>query len=262
MVLLWCVAGNEVPQETVDATAVFLFHLFAKDETWSSHHAEEIRRSLGPFPTSAASNACNIVHEILSLASESWKYSVVEDDKLLKEFGHNIVFKYNTSAAPPESTHSHRAKSSGYDSLSDDEMVAQDSQRSELLDLLQSSEAAKSSQAPLHLPPVVHEEAIQYTAEWLRKQCQVCCRNSGGLQWKDLYSGVFELLVSDVENSGIENDVSQLDHLTPFSASLLAYSFPPSCWSFWDSLSWISSRNCCRTGKQWWTLFYKTLQGC
>ena len=95
-----CVAGNEVPQETVDAAAVFLFHLFAKDKAWSSHHAEEIRRSLGPFPTSAASNACNIVHEIMGLASEGWKYSVVQDDKLSKEFGHNIVFKYHTSAEP------------------------------------------------------------------------------------------------------------------------------------------------------------------
>ena len=181
-----------------------------KNQTWSRSHSEEIRRELGPFPASAASNACAVVKRIIALLPEGWK-SETEDDlsvrKPVKEFGHNISFNYLEFKKPVCVTES-KAERSGYDSLSDDEEMPSVAQKSELI-----SGMFNGSVDPVSQPPsrqtvsAASESGGKYSGEWLKSQCQSCCKGNGGLQWGELYSAVFDLLSSPEENSGIENNV-------------------------------------------------------
>jgi hypothetical protein len=219
VVMLWLqyVVGSDVPLETVDSAAVFLFNVFLRDQTWSRSHAEEIKRALGPFPASAASDACNAVKQIIGLLPEDWECKVGDLTRepcnvAVKEFGHNIVFKHSEPEA---------VTSSGYDSLSDDEFGAH---KSELLSGLVhgtgpsmqvSGPSMQVSGPSMQVNGCVREgEAhttapAKYTQEWLKEQCQSCSGGSmsGGLEWRDLYSAVFDLLSSCKEDSGIENNV-------------------------------------------------------
>ena len=198
------IVGNDVPQDAVDSASVFLFNLFMKDQIWSHAHSEAIRRALGPFPASAASTACNVVKHIISLLPEGWSCeaegSSTEQCEPVREFGHNIPFKFTEHAPYSERT------SSGYDSLSDDEELATDSQ---LLSGLFCDAAAPP--ATCHVTDQVSAlpGGSMYTGEWLKMQCQSCSKEntSSGLEWQDLYSTVFEYLSSSEENSGIENQV-------------------------------------------------------
>lgn len=200
VVVFFLLVGNDVSQETVDSASVFLFNLFIKDQTWSRRHSEEIKRTLGPFPASAASNACKIVKRIILLLPEDWISKSDETElsnKLVMEFGHNIVFKHVESQKPSATNH---GNSSGYDSLSDDEQASSD-QKSELISGLfyENSSSEVVSEVKESVP-------TDYSGEWLKQQCQSC--SSGGFDWQDLYKAVFELLSSPSDNSGIENDVS------------------------------------------------------
>lgn len=203
--------GNDVPLETVDAASVFLFNVFLRDQAWSRGHAEEIKRTLGPFPASAASDACNAVKQILSLLPDDWEYKadsgfVGQPSSAVKEFGHNIVFKH----AEPQTRATQRdvASSSGYDSLSDDEFGAP---KSDLISgLLHGTDPSSSSvsgptEGGATRVTVPSSGGSKFTGEWLKQQCQ--SYSSGGLEWRDVYSAVFDLLSSCKENSGIENNV-------------------------------------------------------
>lgn len=201
----------------MDSASVFLFHLFANNQIWSRSHSEKIRKTLGPFPASAASNACDIVKQILSFLPEDWKCKTRRDSteqyKPMKEFGHNIVFKY-----PESKKNMSPRNSSGYDSLSDDETVPNGAQKSELISgLFQSTEAnptvhVSSDQAVVKKVTDSPTTGGKYTGEWLKKECQSCSRDmvNGGLEWQDLYSALFELLSSSEDNSAIENNVSMI----------------------------------------------------
>lgn len=189
-----------------------------KDQTWSHSHSEAIRRALGPFPASVASTACNTVKHIVSLLPEGWSCKVegssTEQCEPVREFGHNIAFKYAERAPDPERT------SSGYDSLSDEEELATDSQ---LLSGLFCDTAALP--ATCHVTDQVSAETAplpegsEYTGEWLKMQCQSCSKEntSSGLEWNDLYSAVFEHLSSSEENSGIENEVEYVRTSEPIN---------------------------------------------
>lgn len=178
-----------------------------KDQTWSRSHSEEIRRVFGPFPASAASNACNIVKRIIPLLPENWSPKIEEDDSNpVKEFGHNIAFKYIEPSHDPNRT-SH-SSSSGYDSLSDEEFVSSDSHLISglLLDAGTTNPAPGPSTGEGGDQAVVSEPSGgKYSGDWLKKQCQSC--SEAGIEWQEMCSAVFDVLSSSEDNSAIENNV-------------------------------------------------------
>ena len=240
----------------MDSAAVFLFDLFRSDPQWSRSHAQEIRCTLGPYPASVATKACNIVSQILTylpkqLASQEDGQSAGKSlsphrpspPKLKKEFGLNIVFKFDekNSKSKSEVTHTEtrtggleggfRSKiqansgskdakflfplhkpSSGYDSLSDEEEGRPNIVTSALLN------GIKSGPPPSEVPKekkitgakkMSSSAAAPYTGAWLKQQCQECTKHGLlGISWQDLYSAVFEHLSSTHDNTAIQNDVS------------------------------------------------------
>lgn len=233
--------GNDVTLETVDSAAVFLFNLFLRDQAWSRNHAEEIRRSLGPFPASAATTACDVVKQIVSLLPEDWRYDTGGDSteqscSTAKEFGHNIAFKY--AELPPCTSRQEAASqhSSGYDSLSDD---AQESQKSELISgLLHSGTNLSASETADVAVPLCGRS--KYTGEWLKEQCRSCSKGNV-VEWRDLYSAVFELLSSCEENYSIENSVRAY---IINSCTTLQFVLCFSWLSFLALLNWASFKSC------------------
>lgn len=200
-----------MPQETVDSASIFLFTLFVKDQTLSRSNSEEIRKLLGPFPASAASDACQSVKRIIDLLPEDWNLTTDEDlteQHLVGEFGHNILYKYD------ETEHSLQLESSGYDTLSEDEVEQSDFQRSKMMSGLFQSHCQPHVSVTLADEEVGKFTQHEYTGEWLKEQCQSSCRKQAdrGFEWKELYGGVFEVLSSPEDNSAIQNSVSTIFH--------------------------------------------------
>ena len=245
----------------MDSAAVFLFDLFRSDPQWSRSHAEEIRRTLGPYPASVATRACSIVSRILTylpkqLASQEDGQSVGKNlslhqpspPRLKKEFGHNVVFKFDDSDFKAKSRITHtktrtgdiesrfRSRfqansgskdaeflfpsqspdfkpSSGYDSLSDEEEGRPNIVTSALLNGIKSappsSEVPKGKKITGAKRTSSSAAAAPYTGAWLKQQCQECTKHGLlGISWQDLYSAVFEHLSSTHDNTAIQNDVS------------------------------------------------------
>lgn len=198
--------GSDVSQETVDSVAVFLFNLFATNEAYTRSCAEEIRRTLGPFPAGAASDACNIVRRIVSLVPEGCSSLTVKKEcQSSEEFGKNITFKH---MQPMNFDNRREDSDRGYDSLSDDE-AAKNSDL--IISLFNDSEASSHPSSSLEDVPSVpsgQKASSKCTGEWLKEKCQSCV-SMGEMEWQDLYSAVFELLSSAEDNSTIQNDVSE-----------------------------------------------------
>ena len=244
----------------MDSAAVFLFDLFRADPQWSRSHAEEIRRTLGPYPASVATRACSIVSRILTYlpkqltsqedgqsASKNLSLNQPSPPRLKKEFGHNIVFKFDDSdfkASKSRVTHTKartrdieggfRSKlqansgfdflfpsqspdfkpSSGYDSLSDEEEGRLNIVTSALLNGIKSappssSEVPKGKKITGAKRTSSTAAAAPYSGAWLKQQCQECTKHGLlGISWQDLYSAVFEHLSSTHDNTAIQNDVS------------------------------------------------------
>lgn len=207
--MVFIAVGDDVPQETVDSAAVFLFTLFIEDPTLSRANSEEIRKVLGPFPASAAATVCETVKRVLGLLPTDYKFSSgkdVSEQQMTREFGHNIVFRH------AETSQSMQVDSSGYDSLSEDEFEQSSSQKSELLSGFFHG-ITSHSQPPEELVSAEQEtsQILPYSRDWLKKQCQFCCKGGSiekSLEWKELYASVFDILSSSEDNSGIQNSVS------------------------------------------------------
>lgn len=220
--------GNDVSQETVDSAAVFLFNLFIVEPQLTRAHAEEIRRTLGPFPASAAHKVSNTIKKILTYlppdspfaysSSEQTSLTSSEDSTLMrKEFGHNIHFKFDTESIPAidDDVIVKSKLTTGYDSLSDDETTGVASSNGNIftqtfLNEMQKSlskPAVKKMVAKSH-PQLAPPPLSPYSGEWLKIKCKECVREgSTQLSWQDLYSAIFEPLSSGQENAAIENDV-------------------------------------------------------
>ena len=214
----------------MDSAAVFLFDLFRSDPQLSRSHAEEIRRTLGPYPASVATRACSIVSRILTYlpkqlasqedgqpASKNLSLNQSSPPRLKKEFGHNIVFKFDDSDFKAKSRVTHtrtrtgdieggfRSKlqansgskdadllfpsqspyfkpSSGYDSLSDEEEGRPNIVTSALLNGIKSappssSEVPKGKKITGAKRTSSNAAAAPYTGAWLKQQCQECTKH-------------------------------------------------------------------------------------
>ena len=225
--------GGEVSQGVVDSAAVFLFSLFRSDPLLSRAHADEMRRTLGPYPATAASKACGVVRRVLSYLPKDVESGGRSQrghgpELMKKEFGHNITFQFEDSASqhslqteevkpkrggskdlPPRSldpaTHE---DGDGYDSLSDSEGSRPNLVASALLNGMASFPASVKA-AEVRASPSSDSSEVPYSGAWLKNKCQDCIqRGMAGMTWQDLYSAIFEVLSSTGNNTAIQNDVS------------------------------------------------------
>ena len=232
--MLDLIVGNDEPQQTVDSAAAFLFNLFIGEPQLTRAHSEEIRRTLGPFPASAANKISSTVKKILTYLpsvssfvgpSGDSKSSSSKEAKLMKkEFGHNITFKFDIEMPNGGLTDDgdsvkskHLALQSGYDSLSDDDSVSNSIKDSNIftqtvLSGIQQSvtkPVTDKKEQPKPVPQSNSSPAVPYSGEWLRSKCKECAREGMvGFPWHDLFSNLFELLCSSEDSEALQSDVS------------------------------------------------------
>lgn len=193
--------------------------------------------------------------------------SAKEEKQMKKEFGHNIVFKYESDfgvGSPGSwSSSGHRDDDSyvksklvskDYDSLSDGDSGDESNGESSIVmrTILDGIQQPKPSR-PAKKAPVQASSNVSVSSsamigrEWLKDKCKGCVTEGIiGLPWQDLYSAVFEVLSSSGDNTVIQNDVRLSlahtcthTHEEPFD---LAFVF--SLQNYWGSLSLTLSKTC------------------
>ena len=224
--------GDDVATSVVDSAAVFLYTLFASDQRWSRDHAEKIRKTLGPFPASAANRVCEAVKKIVKLLPEkigdedskdaAGKVADLQDREMKKEFGSNIVFASPRNIRQEVSTFTSDKNSSQeieHDSLSEDEAAEGDAfSQALLIGMAQKSKTngssgervkSKAKSSGKSDVAVVTSDPAPYSSEWLAGKLRGVCGGDGGagMAWHDLYMAVFEVLSSARDNSAIQGEV-------------------------------------------------------
>ncbi len=219
----------------MNSAAAFLFNLFIEEPRLTRANSEEIRKTLGPFPASAATKVSTIVKSILTClpsnssltrSSQEASSSSIEKHEMKKEFGHNISFKYDVEA-PMVSSDGDYVKSkhqTGYDSLSEDESSEASNSGTNLftqtiLDGMKQSinkpVEKKKTASKMSVPEASPVQVLPYSGEWLKAKCKAVVREGNALlSWHELYLAIFEPLSSGQENAAIENDVSVTVHLS------------------------------------------------
>ena len=200
----------------MQSAAVFLYNLFSPSPEWCRAHGEAIKKTLGPYPASVATRACNNVKKIIAYLAPLETDTSREEDKKMKdsdllknEFGHKIHFKFEANLL--DSAQSGLSDAGEHDSLSEEDETSSGKLSSDLLaGLTQSGDSRGVTAAKL-----VREGGGErggggggkYGAKWLEEQCQKC--QVSGHSWKQVYGKIFDLLTTASDD--VQNDVS--DHL-------------------------------------------------
>lgn len=95
------IACNDLGEGASNATAAFLFQTLMDSQQIGRHESEIIRRLVGPFPQSYASQACKIVQQLVQLIPQQHidnlrnrdnKVSPNQESRI--EFGQGIKFTF------------------------------------------------------------------------------------------------------------------------------------------------------------------------
>lgn len=199
----------------IDEASVFLYELFVKSPDWSRSHGEDIRRTVGPYPASVATRACDIVKRIArSLPETSGEGRVHgrgtdrERGLMDQEFGCKIAFMFEDNLLP----HGEVCSDSG----SESDVVVKSKERDVVTMTILNE---MSSQKPRSVQQHAKQHAYKYSASqdssktstssvygtsWLQQQCREC--DVDGLSWQQLFAQLFDLLIS--QTPSIENEVT------------------------------------------------------
>ena len=216
---------GEEDENVLQSASVHLFTLFSSSPsappgTWCKSHGEDIRKTFGPYPASVAMRSCGIVGEIYSFTfSEESSHdasviasngeSKVKNDtaQKIKEFGSNITsFQFNSNllgvAETPVATETLGSLSDDNDGDVVKSKVADDI----LVELLKSRKSQNGKQKKTKTsappPPLV---AAKFGVEWLQEHCKRC---GSELPWEQLYQQLFELLLSETDETSLQVSVS------------------------------------------------------
>lgn len=200
-------------QTAVESASVYLYNLFRYSPDWCRAHGDAIRKTFGPYPASVAIKACGIVKKINSYNQTGETSSKDTDSSttttrgsdLIEEFGSMVTgFQFNTNLLGVSSTPVAMATE---DSLSEEEEVKS---KSDVISHTLLSELSKSQgrQATNHITKqkkVKNVKVNKFGSQWLQDQCKGC---DSEFPWQQLYQQLFELLLSEVDSTQLEIQVS------------------------------------------------------
>lgn len=205
--------GIDDDLSVLQETALFLYLLFSPAPEMCRSHGEAIKKQFGPYPASVAANVASIVKRIVSLqfpTSSVDEYNKVTES-MAQEFGHNMSFSFSHNFTDEASLHD------TFDEqvLFEDSVGADEDNNTELITkgLMQGMKKTSSFSRKEHVPKVRGENntvASKYGKLWLERACQLC--RIQGLSWQQLYSKLFDLLISEKEGPVMETEVYTLLH--------------------------------------------------
>ena len=201
-------SGIDDNLEAVEEVGVFLYQLFSESPEMSRSHGEAIKRQLGPYPAKVAINIANIIKRLSShIISNDSPISDSSNDNMKEEFGHNILFTFSDNLMTDENP----VPAVVNELLIDDVSSVEDDNNHQLITkgLMQGISKAnrnhKQCQASKPTTSASNIVIVKYGRVWLERACEAC--NVQGLSWQQLYSRLFDLLISDTEGPEMENEV-------------------------------------------------------
>lgn len=93
--------GTEQEEDTVESAALFLFKTFHNKDHVGQEETKALKQMFGPFPSSAATAACNAVYKIAAYFSEEELQTLISANKSASQnsqvqFGKNINFSFES----------------------------------------------------------------------------------------------------------------------------------------------------------------------
>ncbi|XP_061176706.1 activating signal cointegrator 1 complex subunit 3-like [Saccostrea echinata] len=194
------IVGSEADLETIEGSAAFLFELLKSVNIVGKKESTKLRQIFGPFPASAASNACSLINKIVSWLPENTLDSLGNQDRQeadgeasVKEFGMNIKFVGQSR-----------------DSYFEDEDFSSDSDEGERreLDLKYVASPHKPIAAKRESP-----DKERYDASWLQREVTQYFpgeENYLGMSREDLCSTIFDVLTASNSDEELQNNLFEL----------------------------------------------------
>lgn len=184
----------------MEGATVLIFTTLKHTDLIGNDETKKLKEVFGAFPASAATRACHIVKNLISLLSED-SLAIIEKriegkrDEPTKEFGSDIKF---TPFQPRDF------------SLDDDLLSDSDDEEVEhKISFVPPREELVSGKETVQTAAMNGNEDI--SSSWLREQCELYfADSSSGLSVLDLCSAVFDILASDRDNAALQNELFEL----------------------------------------------------
>lgn len=194
------IVGQESSANVLEGGTVFIFKTLKHTELIGNDETKKLKDFFGAFPASAATKACHIVKNLVSLISED-SLALIEkriegkQDEQTKEFGSDIKFM----------PFQPRVFSFDDDLLSDSE----DEEVEHKISFVPTREEVVSVKETVQTATMNGNEDI--SSSWLREQCELYfADSSSGLSVLDLCSALFDILASDRDNAALQNELFEL----------------------------------------------------
>ncbi|KAK2570728.1 Activating signal cointegrator 1 complex subunit 3 [Acropora cervicornis] len=194
------IVGQESSANVLEGGTVFIFKTLKHTELIGNDETKKLKDFFGAFPASAATKACHIVKNLVSLISED-SLALIEkriegkQAEQTKEFGSDIKFM----------PFQPRVFSFDDDLLSDSE----DEEVEHKISFVPTREEVVSVKETVQTATMNGNEDI--SSSWLREQCELYfADSSSGLSVLDLCSALFDILASDRDNAALQNELFEL----------------------------------------------------
>ncbi|XP_015759124.1 PREDICTED: activating signal cointegrator 1 complex subunit 3-like [Acropora digitifera] len=194
------IVGKESSADVLEGGTVFIFTTLKHSDLIGNDETKKLKDFFGAFPASAATKACHIVKNLVSLISED-SLALIEkriegkQDEQTKEFGSDIKFM----------PFQPRVFSFDDDLLSDSE----DEEVEHKISFVPTREEVVSVTETVQTATMNGNEDI--SSSWLREQCELYfADSSSGLSVLDLCSALFDILASDRDNAALQNELFEL----------------------------------------------------
>nr|XP_022293850.1 activating signal cointegrator 1 complex subunit 3-like [Crassostrea virginica] len=193
------IVGSEASLETIESSAAFIFDLLKSVTIIGNKETTRLRQIFGPFPASAASNACVLVNKIVSWLPENKLDSLSNQDRQeadgeasVQEFGKNLKFigqvRYH---------------------LSEDEISSSDSED-------ERRELDLNYRASPRKPIITKKENTNtesFDSSWLQREVTKYFPGEEtylGMSKEDLCSTIFDVLTASNSDEQLQNDLFEL----------------------------------------------------
>ena len=193
-------AGGELSSAEVADVAAAVFEVFRSSQQVGKEEAKHLNAMIGPYPASVANNACAAVRRLRENCSSEFLFEGKEveneSSKQPKEFGSSFPFSFTSDSQLGEDR-------TFYDSLSEDE--------EDLVECMVQLTDNVIAQGPNKEGPTGNSfqdefyPSVANGYEWLQHVCKMCCGTN--LTWRELYTSVFDVLSSKLDNVGIQGEV-------------------------------------------------------
>lgn len=205
--------GTDFGRDAIESAAVFLLKTFHNKEQVGHEETRAIKQMFGPFPASAADNACAVISQLVAQQGESKVEEFIQTQTSNKtidhtvSFGRNIAFSFDTYVL--DSLDSLPWEEENSEELSLDFNSFLSSHAGGHSTGLESAGAQSVSQTSTADHTILRREVEKYMSGG----------NMSSSSIDELCTSLFEMLASTKSDDELQNEVSQCTFIVQILAS-------------------------------------------